>query len=172
MAYKMKGFSGFKASPVKAADAGLVRAADLMDRGLKESTSLIGEGLIGLIKGFNKSYKPDTKTKGIDFKNASVSGDSSDPYDPSIMSPSSDQFIKKKEEKEKRVKKAKNKKVSLNIRDLFKKKKIKNPKGSTTGTLSPEEQESFLEQYDPMSNIEKSEAKTRRNKRNRRKKIN
>ncbi len=66
----------------------------------------------------------------------------------------------------------KNKKVSLNIRDLFKKKKIKNPKGSTTGTLSPEEQESFLEQYDPISNIEKSEAKTRRNKKNRRRNSN
>tara|TARA_R100000541_G_scaffold10794_1_gene18850 strand:+ start:307 stop:798 length:492 start_codon:yes stop_codon:yes gene_type:complete len=157
MAYKMKGFSGFKNSPVKAADAGLVKAADNMSRGLENPTSIIGEGVIGFLDGFKKSYRPKPKDKSISFKNASTSGNSSDPYDPSIMSPSSDQFVNKK-----------NKKISLNIRDLFKKKEIKNPKGSTTGTLSPEEQEIFLEQYDPMSNIEKSEAKTRRNKKNRR----
>ena len=146
----MKGFSGFKASPVKAADAGLVKAADLMDRGLKKPTSLIGEGVIGFLEGLKKSYKPDTRSEAeIDQKKKEESDDW--------------WYNKGKGRGGDKIKK--NKKISLNIRDLFKKKKIKNPKVSTTGTLSPEEQESFLEQYDPMSNIEKSEEKTRRNKR-------
>mgnify|MGYP003647064612 FL=1 len=59
----MKGFSGFKNSPVKATDAGLVKAADLMDRGLKDPTSIIGEGVIGFLDGFKKSYKPETRSE-------------------------------------------------------------------------------------------------------------
>ena len=71
MAYKMKGFSGFKNSPVKAVDAGLVKAADLMDRGLTDPTSIIGEGVIGFLKGFKKSYKPETRSQAeIDQKKA------------------------------------------------------------------------------------------------------
>ena len=70
MAYKMKGFSGFKASPVKATDAGLVRAADLMDRGLEEPTSLVGEGLLGVIEGFNKSYMAGKLTKALNKNEA------------------------------------------------------------------------------------------------------
>ena len=66
----MKGFSGFKASPVKATDAGLVRAADLMDRGLEEPTSLVGEGLLGVIEGFNKSYMASKLTKALDKNEA------------------------------------------------------------------------------------------------------
>ena len=165
MAYKMKGFSGFK-SPVKATDAGLVNAAKKMGRGLEDPTSLVGESVVGFLKGYAeakkmkakkaltdaikgdnaddikgdnkaKTLKPENK-KDIDFRNASVSGDFSDPYDLSIMERS----------------------------DV-----------GTAGTLSPEEQKVFLEQYDPISNIEKSETnspleksetKTRRNKKNRR----
>tara|TARA_R110001592_G_scaffold354713_1_gene654593 strand:- start:41 stop:439 length:399 start_codon:yes stop_codon:yes gene_type:complete len=59
----MKGFSGFKDSPVKATDAGLVNAADKMSRGLEDPTSLIGEGAIGFLEGFKKSYKPETRSQ-------------------------------------------------------------------------------------------------------------
>ena len=73
MAYKMKGFSGFKDSPVKATDAGLVNAADKMSRGLEDPTSLIGEGVIGFLKGFKKSYKPETRSQAeIDQKKAEI----------------------------------------------------------------------------------------------------
>ena len=70
MAYKMKGFSGFKASPVKATDAGLVKAADNMSRGLEDPTSLIGEGVIGFLKGLKKSYVTSKLTKALDKNEA------------------------------------------------------------------------------------------------------
>mgnify|MGYP003147839465 FL=1 len=60
MAYKMKGFSGFK-SPLRATDAGLVKAADNMSRGLENPTSIIGEGVIGFLDGFKNSYRPKSK---------------------------------------------------------------------------------------------------------------
>ena len=142
MAYKMKGFSGFK-SPVKATDAGLVKAADKMSRGLEDPTSLVGEGVIGFLKGYAEAKKIKAKKDLTD----AIKGDNAEINQ------------KKSGDKDKKVKV---KKVKV------KKEKEKNPQGSTTGTLSPEEQEIFLEQYDPISNIEKSEAKTRRNKKNRR----
>ena len=61
MAYKMKGFSGFKDSPVKATDAGLVNAADKMSRGLEDPTSLVGEGVIGFLKGYAEAKKIKAK---------------------------------------------------------------------------------------------------------------
>ena len=175
MAYKMKSFSGFK-SPLRATDAGLVKAADKMSRGLEDPTSLVGEGVIGFLKGYGEALKIKAKKNLTD----AIKGKKKDvPVKPTDkdMEKYSDLENYDDDNPTGKAKKAKNKKVSLNIRDLFKKKKIKNPKGSTTGTLSPEEQESFLEQYDPISNIEKSEtnsplekseAKTRRNKKNRR----
>ena len=63
MAYKMKGFSGFKESPVKAKkktigpDTGLLEAADNMDRGLTNPTSLVGMGVLGFLDGYNASTK-------------------------------------------------------------------------------------------------------------------
>jgi len=66
----MKGFSGFKASPVKATDAGLVKAADNMSRGLEDPTSLIGEGVIGFLKGLKKSYVTSKLTKALDKNEA------------------------------------------------------------------------------------------------------
>ena len=61
MAYKMKGFSGFKDSPVKAVDAGLIKAADNMSRGLEDPTSLIGEGVLGFLKGYAEAKKIKAK---------------------------------------------------------------------------------------------------------------
>ncbi len=57
----MKGFSGFKDSPVKAVDAGLIKAADNMSRGLEDPTSLIGEGVIGFLKGYAEAKKIKAK---------------------------------------------------------------------------------------------------------------
>ena len=63
MTYKMKGFSGFKESPVKAKkktigpDTGLLEAADNMDRGLTNPTSLVGMGVLGFLDGYNASTK-------------------------------------------------------------------------------------------------------------------
>ena len=57
----MKGFSGFKDSPVKAVDAGLIKAADNMSRGLEDPTSLIGEGVLGFLKGYAKAEKIKAK---------------------------------------------------------------------------------------------------------------
>ena len=59
----MKGFSGFKESPVKAKkktigpDTGLLEAADNMDRGLTNPTSLVGMGVLGFLDGYNASTK-------------------------------------------------------------------------------------------------------------------
>jgi len=147
----MKGFSGFKESPVKAKkktigpDTGLLEAADNMDRGLTNPTSLVGMGVLGFLDGYNAS------TKAIN------EGDSD---------------AEKQAKKDDKVKKLEFKRKKVELRRLQRKKDKKdkqNPKGSTTGTLSPEEQEIFREQNDPISNIDKSDANINKKKKKKKK---
>ena len=86
MGYKMKGFSGFKDSPAKAADANLVKAADNMSRGLKDPTSLVGEGVVGFLEGYAKTKKASQQkelTEAIKGKTAydELGPPSRDPFD-------------------------------------------------------------------------------------------
>ena len=83
----MKGFSGFKDSPAKAADANLVKAADNMSRGLKDPTSLIGKGVIGFLEGYAKTKKASQQKelteaiKGNSAYNELGPPPSGDPFD-------------------------------------------------------------------------------------------
>ena len=64
MAYKMKGFSGFKESPVKAADEGLLEASDGMYSDKTEEVISNIDPLRGVsLGGGGEEEDPEDKTK-------------------------------------------------------------------------------------------------------------
>ena len=65
MAYKMKGFSGFKDSPVKAADEGLVESAGSMysDKTAETIASIDPTSGLSLGGGGKEEEDPEDKTK-------------------------------------------------------------------------------------------------------------
>ena len=72
MAYKMKGFGGFKSAPLKATkkkmsgpDAVLIEAADFMSKGKLEPVSYIGSAIEGFAKGYQDVSVSQSKTSAI-----------------------------------------------------------------------------------------------------------
>ena len=164
MAYKMKGFGGFKESPLKAVDAGLIKAADNMDRGLKEPTSLIGEGVAGFLDGYLKSSKSNREKALINAIKGNDAYDNLEPYKPTenLQDELNAETKRLQEEFDKKIE-SENPPTEINKIEI---KPISFPQNEEITVGPPETDKVIIKEKD----LDK--AKKRRNKRNRRRNKN